>query len=125
MLDVTAEGVLIASGLAGVAWKMFALASNVAQALETMESLHESGRSMESQMSVMLGTAEEAAASRSDSREKIKDLHEWHNRTDADGVPVWYVRQGLERNIESLTKAITKQNVLFERIIQRLEGGAP
>ncbi len=34
------------------------------------------------------------------------DLHEWHSRVDADGVPIWYVRQSLEKQIERLADAI-------------------
>ncbi len=37
---------------------------------------------------------------------EVTDLHKWHDRQDADGVPVWYVRSSLEESVGELAKAI-------------------
>ena len=37
-----------------------------------------------------------------------KELHDWHDQRDADGVPVWYVRKSLETTISALTAAVTE-----------------
>ncbi len=37
-----------------------------------------------------------------------KELHDWHDQRDADGVPVWYVRKSLETTIGDLTKAVSE-----------------
>lgn len=37
----------------------------------------------------------------------IEDLHDWHDRRDADGVPVWYVRKSLEDFIKQNAEAVT------------------
>lgn len=39
-----------------------------------------------------------------------KDLHAWHDHRDADGVPVWFVRQSLETAIAKLTDAVVELN---------------
>jgi hypothetical protein len=38
--------------------------------------------------------------------EQIQKLYDWHDQRDRDGVPVWYVRESLERHIEQLTAAL-------------------
>ena len=40
-------------------------------------------------------------------KEMSSDLWEVHNVRDQDGVPVWYIRRGLEESIEKLAEAIT------------------
>jgi hypothetical protein len=47
----------------------------------------------------------------------LKDLHEWHNREDSEGVKIWYVRPGLERAITSLSACIERQTVAIEKIL--------
>ena len=44
----------------------------------------------------------------------LRDLHEWHSKTDEDGVKVWYVRRSLERTIDDLSDAIKAQNELLQ-----------
>lgn len=39
--------------------------------------------------------------------EQIRELHEWHDRRDSDGVPVWYVRKSLEEIIRQNADAAT------------------
>lgn len=43
----------------------------------------------------------------------IRELHQWHAKTDNDGVPVWYVRQSLEDAISRLADNIEKQTELL------------
>jgi len=38
--------------------------------------------------------------------EQVRELHEWHDRKDADGVPVWYVRKSLEEIIKQNAEAV-------------------
>lgn len=45
--------------------------------------------------------------SRRKSDERIRELHEWHDRRDADGVPVWYIRKSLEDIIKQNANAVT------------------
>ena len=63
--------------------------------------------------------------------QQIKDLHDWHNVQDQDGVKVWYVRRSLEEAIVKLSAAVeglaqkdATQNVILERlvtVVERLE----
>jgi len=41
-----------------------------------------------------------------DMSDQIKDLHSWHDVRDEDGVPVWYLRRSLERQIMRLCEAV-------------------
>jgi hypothetical protein len=45
----------------------------------------------------------------------------WHNRTDANGVKIWYTRQSLETAIEKLADSIDIQTRLLNKLINRLE----
>ncbi len=49
----------------------------------------------------------------SEIHQKIRDLYQWHAKTDQDGVPVWYVRQSLEEAINRLADNIEKQTELL------------
>jgi hypothetical protein len=54
---------------------------------------------------------------------QIDQLWNWHNKTDQDGVPVWYVRKSLEDVIYKLSENIENQNKLMEsntRILKSL-----
>lgn len=42
------------------------------------------------------------------------ELHKWHDKEDADGVKVWYVRQSLETAILKLTDTIASQTDLIK-----------
>ena len=44
---------------------------------------------------------------------QTKDLWDWHNVADTDGVKVWYVRRSSEEAIIKLTTAIENMNVIF------------
>ena len=52
---------------------------------------------------------------------KIDDLYTWHDKTDADGVPVWYVRRSLEVAISDLSVSINKQTKIFEILAQKID----
>lgn len=39
-------------------------------------------------------------------KKKIDELHLWHDRQDEEGVPVWYVRNSLEKTVERLAEAV-------------------
>lgn len=59
---------------------------------------------------------------------QVKDLHDWHAKTDQDGVPVWYVRRSLEAAIEKLADNIQKQTDVFSRLVWEIQermGDAP
>ncbi len=39
--------------------------------------------------------------------EQITELHEWHNKSDQDGVKIWYVRKSLEDTLKESSVAIS------------------
>ena len=47
---------------------------------------------------------------------QVQDLWNWHNKEDAEGVKVWYVRRSLERAIEKLAEVIDKQSEVLGEI---------
>lgn len=54
-----------------------------------------------------------------------EDMYLWHNKSDADGVKVWYVRQSLENALrdnakatEAIARNIELQTRLLEEMIQ-------
>ena len=51
---------------------------------------------------------------------QVDELHEWHSVKDEDGVPVWYIRKSLERVIEQLGHAITRQTDVLSKMIEEL-----
>ena len=54
-------------------------------------------------------------------KEKVDDLHEWHNKTDADGIPLWYVRRSLEESIRELGEKIYLQIEIQTEILRHME----
>jgi len=46
---------------------------------------------------------------------KIKDLHDWHNREDDEGVKIWYTRN------KTTEEALEKMTELLERLDRRDE----
>lgn len=52
---------------------------------------------------------------------KVKDLYDWHNVTDQDGVKVWYTRRSLEKSIDKLNETIAKQNDLLQALVLELK----
>lgn len=56
--------------------------------------------------------------------EQTEEMYEWHNKSDQDGVKVWYVRQSLEnalrdnaKAVEAIAKNIELQTRLLEEMI--------
>lgn len=54
-------------------------------------------------------------------KDKVDDLYEWHNKTDADGVPLWYVRRSLEESIKDLGEKIYLQIEIQTEILRHME----
>ena len=54
-------------------------------------------------------------------KDKVDDLHEWHNKTDSDGVPLWYVRRSLEESIRALGEKIYLQIEVQTEILRHME----
>ncbi len=54
-------------------------------------------------------------------KDKVDDLHEWHNKTDADGIPLWYVRRSLEESIRDLGEKIYLQIEIQTEILRHME----
>jgi chromosome segregation ATPase len=51
------------------------------------------------------------------------DMYEWHNKSDGDGVKVWYVRQSLEnalRDNAKATEAIARNIELQTRLLEEM-----
>jgi len=46
------------------------------------------------------------------------EMYEWHNKNDAEGVKIWYVRRSLETAIEKLTESIAIQTNVLKEILQ-------
>ena len=54
---------------------------------------------------------------------KNNDMYDWHNKSDADGVKVWYVRQSLEnalRDNAKATEAIARNIELQTRLLEEM-----
>lgn len=56
--------------------------------------------------------------------EQSKIMYEWHDKSDRDGVKIWYVRQSLEdsmrdnaRAVETIAKNMELQTRLLEELI--------
>jgi len=52
-----------------------------------------------------------------------QDMYEWHNKSDGDGVKVWYVRQSLEnalRDNAKATEAIARNIELQTRLLEEM-----
>ena len=54
-------------------------------------------------------------------KDKVDDLHDWHNKTDEDGVFNWYVRRSLEDVIKDLGVKIEMQVGVQTRILQHMQ----
>ena len=48
------------------------------------------------------------------------ELYRWHNVTDQNGTPVWYVKQDLGKSVDKLADAINKFAIVQERTAERL-----
>lgn len=58
-------------------------------------------------------------------KKESEDMYDWHNKSDGDGVKVWYVRQSLENALrdnakatEAIARNIELQTRLLEEMIQ-------
>ena len=56
-----------------------------------------------------------------DIRKKVDELHSWHNQRDADGIPVWYVKQSMHANIDKLTDVMALQTQTLAQIVVLLQ----
>lgn len=54
-------------------------------------------------------------------KDKVDDLYDWHNKTDGDGIPLWYVRRSLEESIRELGEKIYLQIEVQTKILRHLE----
>jgi len=52
---------------------------------------------------------------------QMKDLHDWHNKEDEDGVKIWYVRRSLEEAIARLSENIAMQTRILERLVDKID----
>jgi len=48
----------------------------------------------------------------------VKDLYQWHNKEDDEGVKIWYVRKSLEDNIKRLPTTLEKQKEVLESLVK-------
>lgn len=55
---------------------------------------------------------------------QVRELHEWHDRRDAEGVPVWYVRKSLEDAVGKLADNIGTQTQVLQNIVHAQEKGS-
>jgi ubiquinone biosynthesis protein UbiJ len=56
---------------------------------------------------------------------KTEEMYEWHNKSDPDGVKIWYVRQSLEnalRDNAKATEAIARNIELQTRLLEEMIG---
>lgn len=52
-------------------------------------------------------------------RDKVLELHRWHDQVDEDGVRVWYVRRSLERAVEHMAEATEQLTRLADELIRQ------
>ena len=50
----------------------------------------------------------------------LRELHEWHNKEDADGVKIWYIRQSLADVITTFAASVEAQTKALEAITNKL-----
>ena len=55
-----------------------------------------------------------------DERIWLRELHEWHNKEDTDGVKVWYIRQSLADALSTFATSVEAQTRALEAITQKL-----
>jgi hypothetical protein len=51
----------------------------------------------------------------------VRKTYDMHNVKGPDGVPVWYVRQGLEQTLEKLTDSINLQTTAFQSLVTNIQ----
>lgn len=47
---------------------------------------------------------------------QLKDLHDWHNVSDEEGVKIWYVRRSLEKAISDLSNNLAAQTEVLKAL---------
>lgn len=73
------------------------------------------------------GAGREATGALTESHRKmIEDLHAWHNMRDADGVPVWYIKQDLRGAVQQNIAILHKLDELADALLklQRAQSAA-
>ncbi len=64
------------------------------------------------------GSAMKCAMNGTSASQQIKDLHDWHNVSDAEGVKTWYVRRSMT---DATAKLATDMSEVKELLRQLLE----
>jgi len=54
-------------------------------------------------------------------KDKVDDLHDWHNKTDEDGVFNWYVKRSLEDAIKDLGEKMCQQIEVQTKILRHMQ----
>ncbi|PCJ26706.1 MAG: hypothetical protein COA94_04735 [Rickettsiales bacterium] len=65
---------------------------------------------------------------------RVKDLWDWHNINDEEGVKIWYVRKSLEDAVKDMAASTNKiatvldrmaeRDILILRVLEKLENNA-
>lgn len=71
---------------------------------------------------------QKAQADLSAVRTEVGDLHAWHDRRDAEGVPIWYFRKSYEQKLErietelkALRETIQRDSVEARRVFDMIQ----
>ncbi len=68
--------------------------------------------------------AERREGERRELQKQINDLHKWHDKTDTDGVPIWYVRSSMEEAIKALGSNVNRQTEVFRELVHEIRGAS-
>ena len=52
---------------------------------------------------------------------RLRELHGWHDKTDEDGVRIWYVRRSLETAIRDLSENVKAQTELLRTMVSKMD----
>lgn len=58
----------------------------------------------------VVGTVRELKRQVEGQEKLLRDLHEWHDKTNEDGIRVWYVSREHNRSLREISKAMTQQS---------------
>ncbi len=59
-----------------------------------------------------------------DMKNEVRDLHEWHNKEDADGRKIWYMKQSFETNMIEMNENMKEMTLVLKgltNVIQRID----
>jgi hypothetical protein len=63
-----------------------------------------------------------------DQNTMLQDLHNWHNKTDADGIPLWYVPRSFIESQKEIVEVLSeisshqeRTTFLLEALLKRIE----